>query len=55
LKELKENMMPNPENLGSGKDYVFSNVQNKLWECVKKDHFIHDREFMKTVFQEINE
>ena len=26
LKELQENMTPNPENLGSGKDYTFSKM-----------------------------
>lgn len=48
-------MQPNPENLGSGKDYSFSKMQNNLWECAKKNHFIFDREFMKTVFAEIND
>ena len=28
LKELGEHMQPNPENLGSGKDYSFSKMQN---------------------------
>ena len=55
LKELGEHMQPNPENLGSGKDYSFSKMQNNLYECAKKDHFIFDREFMKIIFQEINE
>jgi hypothetical protein len=47
--------IPSPEGLGSGKDYTFSKMQNNLWECLKKTHFIGDREFMKVVFSEIKD
>ena len=47
--------VPSPEGLGSGKDYKFSKMQNNLWASVLKTHFVFDRDFMKIVFQEINE
>ena len=47
-------MTPNPENLGSGKDYTFSKMQNNLWECAKKNFFVLDREFMKLIFDNLD-
>ena len=51
-------MMPgggNPEDLGSGLKFTFTKMQSDLWQALAKTHFIHHREFMNFVFQEINE
>ena len=47
--------VPNPEGLGSGKDYKFTKMQNNLWECVQQTHFPFDRDFMKIVYQGIDD
>jgi hypothetical protein len=47
--------VPSPESLGSGKDYTFSKMQNNIWACLKKTHFIGDRDFMKILFSEIKD
>jgi hypothetical protein len=45
----------NPEDLGSGLKFTFTKMQADLWEALAKTYFIHHKEFMGFVFQEINE
>lgn len=49
------NIDPNPESLGSNKEYKFSVMQDRLWDCVKVTGFLLHRGFMKTVFHELLE
>lgn len=45
----------NPEVLSSGLQFHFTKMQTDIWQAVQKTHFLHHREFMTSVFQELNE
>lgn len=45
----------NAENLQSGQQFTFTDMQTKIWEAAKKTAFIHHREFMTTMISEMTD
>ena len=51
-------MMPgmgNPESLSIGARFMFSKMQNDIWEACAKNAFIHHREFMQLTYAELSD